>query len=78
MTTKQAAQIELDRIADTRYRVEQARMEGAALRGEFGVRRQLLAMSEQYKALKAAGKVEEAAALRARAIEINNAAKQEA
>jgi len=55
---------------DARFRVWQAEQEGAALRGVFGVERQIRAMSEQYKALKAAGKLDEAAAIKARAFEI--------
>lgn len=57
---------------DARFRIWQAEQEGAALRGEFGPRRQLRAMSEQYKALKAAGRLDEAAAVKARGIEILN------
>lgn len=68
----------LARIADTRYHVAQAALHGAALRGEFGPARQILAMSEQYKALKAAGRTEEAAAVKAAAVAINDALKQEA
>lgn len=57
---------------NARFRIWQAEQEGAALRGEFGPRRQLLAMSALYKELKAAGKLDEAAAIKARGIEILN------
>lgn len=78
MTTAQHKAAILDRIGDTRYRLNQAAAEGAALRGEFGTDAQLLALSEQYKALKAAGRLDEAAAVKARAYAINAAAQQEA
>jgi len=78
MTTKQSNAAELARIADVDYHINQASAEGAALRGEFGTERQLIAMSAQYSELKAAGKLDEARAVRARAIEIDAAAKQQA
>jgi len=59
-------------IADTRRVIDQARIESAALSGELGVEAQLIAMSQQYLALKAAGKVEEAAAVKAAAYAIYN------
>lgn len=49
---------------ETRDRYAQAQLEAAALRGELGPVAQLTAMSEQYKALKAAGRDDEARALR--------------
>ena len=78
MTTAQHKEAILARIGDCDYHRTMAALEGAALRGEFGPERQILAMSEQYKALKAAGRLDEAAAVKARAIAINNALKQEA
>lgn len=71
MTAQQ--QHELDRQQarhETRDRYAQAMLEGAALRGELGPRAQLTAMSEQYKALKAAGRDDEARAVRAAAAAI--------
>ena len=63
-------------LADNaRHRCWQAEQEGAALRGEFGVERQLRAMSEQYKALKAAGRMDEAAAVKAAGLKILQASK---
>ena len=78
MTPKQAAKNELARLGDCDYHVNQAALVGAALRGEFGPARQILAMSERYKELKTAGRLDEAAAVKAAAHEINNALKQEA
>lgn len=55
-----------ERLADQdRYRYRQAQTEGAALRGELGPQSQIIALSEVYKELRAAGKTEEAAAIRA-------------
>ena len=71
MTAQQ--QHELDRQQaryETRDRYAQAQREAAALRGELGPRAQLTAMSEQYKALKAAGRDDEARAVRAAAAAI--------
>jgi hypothetical protein len=70
MTTDTLHRDILANIADTRRVVEQARLEGAALRGELGVRAQLTAMSQRYNDLRAAGKVEEAAAVKAEAFAI--------
>jgi len=78
MTRNRATIAYIARIEASRDIVSQAAAEGAALRGEFGINAQLLAMSEQYKELRAAGRLDEAWAVRARAIEINDAAKQEA
>jgi hypothetical protein len=50
---------------DANYRYRQAQMEGAALRGELGPQSQILALSEVYKEHKAAGRLAEAAAIRA-------------
>lgn len=72
MTTTAANRTYIESL-ETRNGFAQADAEGRALRGEFGVARQLLAMSEQYKRLKAAGRMDEAAAVRARAFEINAA-----
>lgn len=52
---------------ETRDRYAQAQLEAAALRGELGVEAQLLAMSEQYRELRAAGRSDEARAVRAAA-----------
>ncbi len=49
----------------------QASAEGAALAGALGVDSQLLAMSEQYKLLKAHGHHEAAAILKGRALAID-------
>jgi len=52
---------------ETRDSHAQATLEGAALRGELGPRAQLTAMSEQYRELRAAGRSDEARAVRAAA-----------
>lgn len=70
MTTTTHHRDILAQIGNTRDVISQADNEGRALRGEFGVRRQLVAMSEQYTRLKAAGRVEEAAAVKAAALTI--------
>lgn len=63
-------------IADTRRTIDQARLEGAALAGELGVQAQLVAMSQLYLNLKAAGKVEAAAAVKQEAYTIYNSTKE--
>lgn len=66
-------QHELDRQQaryETRDRLDQATREAAALSGELGVAAQLTAMSEQYRELLAAGKRDEARAVRAAAAAI--------
>lgn len=60
--------------SETRFRIQQAAMEGAALRGELGLSSQLLAMSEIYKALKSDGKIVEANAVKEAAQQIVDAA----
>ena len=68
MTAQQ--QHELDRQQaryETRDRYAQAQREAAALAGELGVEAQLTAMSEQYRELRAAGRNDEARAVRAAA-----------
>lgn len=65
-----AAQLITKIEADTRWQLEQAAREGAALRGELGLDAQLLAMSEVYKQLKAEGKDAEAREIKNRAIEL--------
>jgi hypothetical protein len=77
MTTSQHAAQTLDSIGNTRDVLSQAENEGRALRGEFGVARQLVAMSAQYLALKAAGQLDAAAAVKAEAMSIRNAAAQQ-
>lgn len=57
---------------ETRDSYSQASREGAALRGELGKDAQLLALSELYKELKAAGKMEQAAAVKEMALAIYN------
>ena len=52
---------------ETRDRYAQAQREAAALAGELGVEAQLTAMSEQYRELRAAGRNDEARAVRAAA-----------
>lgn len=64
-------------IANTRDVLAQADNEGRALAGDFGPERQILAMSEQYKRLRAAGRLDEAAVVKAQAYAIH-AAQQEA
>lgn len=49
----------------------QAAAEGRALRGELGIDSQLLAMSELYRELLAAGDIKGARAVKARAVTIN-------
>lgn len=66
----------LEHLVDSaRFAVQQAEQEGAALRGEFGPERQLRAMSALYKALKAEGRAEEAAAVKAAGLKILQASK---
>lgn len=77
MTTETARRAILERIGNTRDVIEQARLEGAALRGELGVSAQILAMSELYKTLKAQGLAEEALAVKAEAYRIHAAAQTE-
>lgn len=60
---------------ETKDSYSQASVEGAALRGELGTKRQIIAMSAQYLELKAAGKLAEAAAVKAAAIKINEGSK---
>lgn len=50
-----------------RFQAQQAGRESAALNGLLGKSAQVLALSEQYKALKAAGKLDEARAVKAQA-----------
>jgi hypothetical protein len=73
MTTSQHKAEILASIGNTRDVLSQADNTGRALRGEFGINRQLVAMSEQYKALKAAGKVEEAQRVKQEAYRVYNA-----
>lgn len=69
MTTDQHRNyVQTEELGDLRRNTQQAAVTGAALRGDLGVDAQLLAMSEQYKALRAAGKLAEAQAVRAAAI----------
>lgn len=56
---------------EAKYILRNAPVVGAALRGEFGPERQLLALSEEYKRLKAAGETERAAAVKAKAYAIH-------
>lgn len=77
MTTTRANRTYIESL-ETRDGLSQAQMEGAALRGELGIDAQLVAMSEQYTRLKAAGKLDEAAVVKAEAYAIYNAAQQEA
>ena len=68
----------LNWLADNaRFVCDQADNEGRALRGEFGPERQIVALSEWHKELKAAGRLDEAQAVKARAVEINNTLKQQ-
>ena len=57
------------------YDVETERLHQAALAGERGVEAQLVAMSADYLAAKAAGRLVEAAAIKAAAIEISKGGK---
>jgi hypothetical protein len=70
MTTSQHKAQTLTSIGNTRDTIAQADATGRALRGEFGVERQLVAMSAQYAALKAAGELEAAAAVKAQGVAI--------
>lgn len=70
MTTAQC-RISIKASLETASSYHQAALEGAALHGALGIDAQLLAMSEQYKALRAAGKLSEAAAIKAAAVKIN-------
>lgn len=58
---------------ETRDSYSQAVREAAALSGELGTQAQLIAMSAQYAELKAAGKLEAAAAVKAAAMKIYEA-----
>lgn len=58
---------------ETRDSYSQAAREGAALRGELGTDAQLVALSGLYLELKAAGKLEQAAAVKAQAYAIKQA-----
>jgi hypothetical protein len=77
MTTTAANREYLNQLGNTRDVISQAENEGRALRGEFGPRRQIAAMSAKYLALKAAGQHEAAAAVKAEAQAIRNAAAQQ-
>jgi hypothetical protein len=68
-----AAQRTIHTGLETRDSYSQAAREGAALRGELGTDAQLLALSELYKELKAAGKLEQAQAVKAQAYAIHQA-----
>ena len=68
MTT---AQRTIHTALETRDRLNQATMEAAALNGELGIDAQLIAMSGLYLELRAAGKLVEAQAVKAAAIELN-------
>lgn len=70
--TNAAARNDIKARLETRDHYAQTAAEAAALRGDLGTEAQLVAMSEQYKALKAAGRHAEAAAVKAAAIAINN------
>lgn len=72
MTTQQVRTINNINAKDEarRFIADQAAIEGAALRGELGIDAQLVAMSEQYKALKLAGELEAAAAVKALAVRL--------
>lgn len=65
-----AAQLITKIEADTRWQLDQAAREAAALNGELGIDAQLLAMSEVYKQLKSEGKDAEAREIKNRAIEL--------
>ncbi len=49
-----------------RWQASQARREQAAINGELGQAAQIIALSEVYKSLRAAGRMDEAQALKAR------------
>lgn len=75
MTIRRKTTDEILEAADgnIRFRLAQAELEAAALRGEFGLQRQLVAMSAKYNALKNAGQDDEARALKAQAIALAEA-----
>jgi hypothetical protein len=58
---------------ETRDSYSQAATEGAALRGELGTDAQVIALSGLYLELKAAGKLEQAQAVKAQAYAIHQA-----
>lgn len=68
MTT---AQRNIHTALETRDRLNQVAMEAAALRGELGIDAQLVAMSEQAKALRLAGDEASYQAIKAEAMIIN-------
>jgi hypothetical protein len=76
MTTTAANREYLEQLGNTRDVISQAENEGRALRGDFGVRRQIVAMSALYLWLREAGKLDEAAAVKAEAQAIRNAAQE--
>jgi hypothetical protein len=55
-----------DLLAAQRWNATQAQAEGAALSGRLGLQSQILALSEVYKALRAEGKLDEAAEIKRR------------
>jgi len=65
------AQAKIHASLETKSSHNQAAAEGAALRGELGVERQLVALSALYLELRSEGKLAEALAVKAMAIEIN-------
>lgn len=68
MKTTAAQRAILESLVDSaQFTVDQARQESAALRGEFGPRRQIAAMAEWCKRLNASGQHVAAAALKAEA-----------
>lgn len=70
MTTTTLYRDILESIGNTRDVIDQAHREGCAIRGELGPEAQILALSEQYKRLRAAGRLDEAAAVKAAALAI--------
>lgn len=76
-----AQQAKTNRNEQARYevrdRMAQSAAEGAALRGELGPGSQLTAMAEVYRELRAAGRLAEAAEVKAAAMVINNQLKGE-
>lgn len=77
MTTDTLYRDILENIGNTRDVIDQAHREGCALRGEFGPEAQLLALSEVYKSLRAAGRLDEAKAVKAQAVAIYEAMQQQ-
>lgn len=55
-----------EQLSYDRWQAQQARLEVAAINGELGPNAQIIALSEVYQALRAAGKMDEAMEIKRR------------